>query len=147
MTAAVRQLDMLRGDVDAGDPHVDPQIDALLPVELGRARRRDGGGAATGEIAFREIRPVVRLRGIGAQHRDAACVALLAQHFGGGTAGAPTADDDDGVRRRGRGRCDSVGGCQAFAHIGDAITLSATFESATPLARSGPLRSVFVSLI
>src|SRR5665213_355937 len=121
VSAAVVEFDLLRFRVDAGDAHMEYQVDMLPRVVIGGARWRDGGGAGTSEITLRKIRAVVWCRRVRAQHRDAAGVAQLAQHFGSGVAGAASANDDDGTGYVGRG--DGARRHQPFAHVSHAIAL------------------------
>src|SRR5665213_700963 len=94
----------------------------MLPrVVIGRAWWRDRGGAGASELTLRKIRAVVWCRRVRTQHRDAAGVAQLAQHFGSGVAGAASANDDDGTGYVGRG--DGARRHQPFAHVSHAIAL------------------------
>jgi hypothetical protein len=94
LATTVLELDLVSRRVDCRGARAETQLDAVLPVEFRRAQRDPLFGRVAGEIVLRQIRPVVGRRGIAAQHRDAAGIALAAQRLGGAAAGRASAEDD-----------------------------------------------------
>ena len=93
---ARRRIDGLGGRVDDLDPE--------------RAQRVRGAeedpllGRGAGEVVLRQVGAIDRVGALGADQRDRARVAVLAQGLDAGHAGGAAADDDDRRRRAGRGR-------------------------------------------
>ena len=84
--------------VDRRDAGAEMQLDAVLAVEFRRAQRDPLLGSIAGQIVLRQIWPVVGHGGVGAEHDDAAGIALAAQRLGGAVAGRAAAQDDDRSR-------------------------------------------------
>ena len=98
--AAVGQRDLARARIDGGDVGLEPQVDAVLGVEVVAAQRHPFLGRVAGEIVLGEVGPVDRRGVVVAQHDDAALVLLAPQHLGRREAGSAAAHDHDPVRRR-----------------------------------------------
>src|SRR5262249_47561624 len=89
-----------RSWLNADDIGVEPQVDAVFPVEAVRAQRHPVLWCVAGKVIFRKVRTVDRRRTVITEHDDAALVLLAAQHLGGGKSGGTAADDDDLGGRR-----------------------------------------------
>ena len=76
MPTSICKLDLPGIGMDRNRPCTEPQLDALLSIELERAQRYPFLGRVSGEIVLRQIGPVAGRRVIVAQHRDRAGIAL-----------------------------------------------------------------------
>jgi hypothetical protein len=94
--------------VDGGDGRLELEVDAVLSVEVGVAKRHPLFRRVAGEVILRQIGPIDGRRIVVAQHHDAALELLTAQHLRRGKTGRAAADDDDplrlGFRTRGAAR-------------------------------------------
>ena len=99
-TAAVGHRYRASLRIEGGDGRIEPDLDLLFLVEVGRAQRDPILRRLAGEEVLRQVRPVVRGRIVGAEHGDRAAVALAPQHLGCRVACRAAADDDDRLRRR-----------------------------------------------
>ena len=72
-----------------------PEIDGVVAIEFGRAKRQPILGRAAREIVLGQVGPVDRRGIVGGQHDDLPLVLPPAQHFRGGEAGGAPADDHD----------------------------------------------------
>ena len=96
MPAAIRELYVPAPGVDRGDACTQLQVDVVLSVEFRRSEeirlcrtrcRRDSPSIGWVDRRASNV--------IGAQHRDAAGVALVTKRFRSGVAGRATTDDND----------------------------------------------------
>jgi len=101
---AMRQLDIPTPDVDRGHRRAEAHVDGVILIELRRPQEIRRLRCSARKVALQQVRPVAGQRVIGAEHRDAAAVALATQCFRSRIAGRTAADDHDGCLRAGPGR-------------------------------------------
>jgi hypothetical protein len=99
MTAAVGELHAPACRIDRGDARAQAQVDVVLRVEFRRPEEVRSVGGGAGEIPFRTVGPIAGPRLVGAQHGEAAGIAVLTKRFGSGVAGRAPTNDDNGFRQ------------------------------------------------
>jgi len=100
----MRELDIPTPDVDRGHRRAEAHVDGVILIELRGPQEIRRLRCSTRKVALRQVRPVAGQRVIGAEHRDAAAVALATQCFRSRIAGRTAADDHGGCGRAGPGR-------------------------------------------
>ena len=127
--------------VDRGDARAELQVDVVLLVELCGPKRIGFLGRCAREIALRKIGAVTGHRFIGAQHGEAAGIALPAEHFRSGVARRAATHDDDRSACRRLANAAAAATCQLFPHIGPASRCSTRQqEPGSAPARAAPRR-------
>ena len=99
---AAFEHNLSRADVDRRHARAEQQLDAPFREVLRRPQRNPVVLRMTGEIVFRQVRPIARRCIIRADHRDRAVISFPSEHVGRRQPGAAAADDDDGRWRERR---------------------------------------------
>ena len=93
--ASIREDDLARAYIDAGDVRVETQVDVVLRIEALPTQRHPVLRRFAGEIVLGKIWPVDRRRFIVAEHDNAALILFAPQALGRGKACRAAADNDD----------------------------------------------------
>jgi len=93
--APVIQRDLTARGLEGGDPATN-HLDSVLLVEARWPERNPLLGCVPGQIVLRQIRPIVRRRGVWVDERDSSVEPLASQHLGGGASGRTRPHNDDG---------------------------------------------------
>jgi hypothetical protein len=86
MLVPVREYDLSLLDVDHHGVNAKFEIDGMILVEVRRSKGDPVLGGVASKIVLGQVGPVIGYRFVGAEHRDASGVALVAESFGGGVA-------------------------------------------------------------
>ena len=117
-------VDGLLPRIDVGDPHADPQLDAVLAVPLERVQRDLVGRLLAGQHRRQQDAVVVDV-GLVAEDRDVELRRVLQDLFDAGHAGHAVADDDQRSLRRSAGPACRLGPLATARQFDDSCGIGA----------------------